>query len=141
VGARADAARRAGLQLELTLPDPADVAEVDVAGMRRVIDILLDNAIRHTPRGGRVRLAAEVHAGGLRLEVADTGTGIPPDHLIRLFDRSWLARSSRPGRGVGLLVVKGMIEAHGGNLFVDSQPGRGTHFTCLVPRRRMARAA
>jgi signal transduction histidine kinase len=100
---------------------------------------LLGNALKFTPRGGRVTVSARVSADDARFAVSDTGTGIPNDHLPRLFDRYWQAnRRDRRGVGLGLSIVKGIAEAHGGEVRVETAPGAGSIFTLVLPVRRAA---
>jgi two-component system sensor histidine kinase BaeS len=97
---------------------------------------LLTNALKYTPRGGTVTLSARPIEGLAKLEVSDTGPGIPADELPHVFERFWrgagAARSS--GSGIGLAIVAELAKAHGGRVTVTSTPGRGTTFTVLVPR-------
>ena len=100
---------------------------------------LLGNAIKFTPRGGHVTLTVARDGDDMRFEVADTGRGIPPEHLPHLFDRYWQARETRRGgAGLGLAIARGIAEAHGGRIEVDSAPGVGSRFTLVLPARRAA---
>lgn len=98
---------------------------------------LVQNALRYTPTGGRVTLALTKQDKNVELVVADTGVGIPPDHLHRIFERFYRvdqARSRGEGStGLGLAIVKQVVEAHGGNVHVYSKPGEGTTFTVSLP--------
>jgi len=86
------------------------------------------------PDRGAVRVAAEPHGRELLVSVADTGTGIPPDHLPHVFDRFWQAnKTARAGIGLGLAIAKGIVEAHGGGIRVESDPGGGSCFTFTLP--------
>jgi signal transduction histidine kinase len=100
----------------------------------QVLSNLLGNAFKFTPQGGRIGLEAARCAMGVRLSVSDTGSGIPPDHVPRLFDRFWQADRKRgPGAGLGLAIVKGLVEGHGGVVEVESEVGRGSTFTVSLP--------
>jgi signal transduction histidine kinase len=104
-----------------------------------VIFNLLGNAFKHTPPGGVVTLSARSHGSQVLITVRDTGEGIAPDDLERIFDRYWQARShGRSGAGLGLTIVKGIVEAHGGRVWVESELGKGSafHFTVPVERER-----
>jgi PAS domain S-box-containing protein len=95
---------------------------------------LIGNALKFTPEGGRITVS--VHADGevVRFAVADTGPGIPAEQLPRLFDRFWQAkRSDRRGVGLGLSIVKGIAEAHGGQVQVETEEGAGSTFTLVLP--------
>jgi signal transduction histidine kinase len=94
---------------------------------------LVDNAVKFTPAGGRVRIVVTPDPGGVRFAVIDTGPGIPPEHMSRLFDRFWQARSGRRGAGLGLPIVKAIVEAHGGRIWADSLVGRGSTFAFSLP--------
>ena len=108
----------------------AGAAWADAARLRQVLLILLDNALRHTPRGGRITLTARVEGQRVRLTVADTGVGIAPEHLPRIFERFYRAAQAREatgeGAGLGLAIAKALVEAQRGAIGVASQPGRGT---------------
>ena len=95
---------------------------------------LIGNALKFTPAGGRVTVSAVQAGGEVRLAVADTGPGIPPEQLPRLFDRFWQARrADRRGVGLGLSIVRGIAEAHGGRVEVEAEPGAGSTFTLVLP--------
>lgn len=103
----------------------------------RVIQVfsnLLGNAIKFVPDGGRVRVTPEVHPGDVSFAVTDTGRGIPANALSHVFDRYWQAKRGRGGAGLGLAIAKGIVEAHGGRISVDSTPGVGTTFVFTLPR-------
>jgi signal transduction histidine kinase len=106
-------------------------ADVDPVRMREVVVNLVDNAIRHTPPGGRIDL--RVRSGpDVRIEVADTGPGVDPAILRHVFDRFVKAPGSR-GSGLGLAIARDLVAAHGGTIEVDSRPGAGTTFTVALP--------
>jgi two-component system sensor histidine kinase BaeS len=96
---------------------------------------LASNALRHTPPGGTIRLGASRDSGKVKLTVADNGVGIPPQHLPHVFDRFYKADQSRSqaGSGLGLSIVKAIIDRHGGTVSVRSEQGAGTVFTILLP--------
>jgi len=116
------------------------LAAADVLGdprwLHQVVTNLLTNALKFTPAGGRVTIAAGPAEADAVLTVTDTGTGIPADELPRIFDRFWRGRQSSqiPGSGIGLAVAAGLARAHGGRLSASSQPGRGTEMTLILPR-------
>jgi CheY-like chemotaxis protein len=95
---------------------------------------LLDNAIRHSPDGGRVAVEARTDRGHVRFSVSDAGPGISEDELPHVFDRFWQGRrQNRAGAGLGLTIVKGVVEAHGGRIWVESRPGQGATFLFTIP--------
>jgi signal transduction histidine kinase len=100
---------------------------------------LLGNALKFTPRGGRVTVSARARGGATRFSVSDTGPGIPAEQAPHLFDRYWQAnRKDRRGVGLGLSIVKGLAEAHGGQVEVDTKLGAGSTFTLVLPAKRPA---
>jgi PAS domain S-box-containing protein len=127
-------AEERGISLRVeTAPGAAPVA-ADRGRVLQVLSNLLGNALKFTPEGGTVTLRAEPAEGFTRFSVADTGPGIAPEHLPRLFDRFWQAeRRHGGGLGLGLAICKGIVEAHGGKIGVQSQVGRGTRFSFTLP--------
>jgi PAS domain S-box-containing protein len=99
----------------------------------QVFENLIGNATKFTARGGRITVGARAERGEVIFRVADTGAGIPADDLPHLFDRFWQARKERRGAGLGLAIVKGIVEAHGGRIWVQSTQGQGSTFHFTVP--------
>jgi two-component system, OmpR family, heavy metal sensor histidine kinase CusS len=133
----AGAAEERGIELVLTTAERPRT-EGDAARLRQVVGNLLDNALRFTPRGGRV--AVELAAAGpdARLTVSDTGVGIPPADLERIFDRFAVADPARTRAadrcgGLGLAICKSLVEGCGGSIGIASQPGAGTTVTIRLP--------
>jgi signal transduction histidine kinase len=106
--------------------------------LRRLVINLLDNAIRYTPRGGKVTAAIEASGPELRLRVSDTGIGISPEAAPHVFERFYRADKARSrnegGFGLGLSIVKWIAESHYGAVELSSQPGAGSTFTVLLHR-------
>jgi signal transduction histidine kinase len=121
-------AHRKGLRLETELDGAANAPCSPRVG--RVLQNLVQNAIRHTPADGTVRVEAERRPGALRLTVSDTGEGIPADSLERIFDPFWRGDAARTtaGSGLGLALSKRIVESLGGEIEVDSDPARGSRF-------------
>jgi len=113
----------------------ADVAvEADPTRIRQVVTNLLSNALRFTPPGGEVRLSLALEGAAAVIAVSDTGPGVAPDELPHVFDRFFRGRGARAGgSGIGLTVARELVLAHGGELEVASEPGRGTTFTVRLP--------
>jgi signal transduction histidine kinase len=129
-------ADEAGVAVETELA-PVERCVGDRDRLAQVLDNLLSNALKFTSPGGRVvvRLAGE--GSNARIEVADTGVGIPPEDQPQLFDRFYRARNatsrSIPGLGLGLTIVRTIVEGHGGTVSVRSEPDAGATFTVLLP--------
>lgn len=128
------------LGIELRMETAAGLRVVaDPGRLDQVIGNLVANALRYTPRGGRITLAAAPASRSVRLTVADTGTGIPAEDLPFVFDRFWKgdrarARSGGAGSGLGLAIARQLVQAHGGEIEVESSPEAGTTFTIVIPK-------
>jgi len=111
--------------------------EADPDRLHQVVLILLDNAITHTPPGGHITVAVSRQGGEAVLEVRDTGEGIPPEALARIFDRFYRADQARSravgGAGLGLAIAKALVESHGGRIALNSTLGEGTTVTVALP--------
>lgn len=117
-------------QIESDLP----VLHGDRERLAQLLRNLVHNAIRYTPTGGHVTVRLLRQARALRCEVQDDGPGIPPEQRDFLFERFWRLEASQDGGiGLGLFIAKGLAEAHGGTIGVDSEPGRGSCFYVLLP--------
>ena len=113
--------------LELHLRDDLPKVAVDVQRIGQVLANLVGNAIKFTPEGGTVRVSAQQRGNELVVTVADTGPGIPSEHLSKVFDWFWQVQGTKQiGSGLGLSIAKGIVEAHGGKIWAESQPGKGT---------------
>ena len=130
-------AQKAGIALFVAPGTAVPNVKVDVERMAQVLANLVTNAIRHTPAGGTVTLGAHREQGGAVITVADTGEGIAPDALPRVFDRFYRADKARSQSsdesGLGLAIVKSIIAGHGGTVDVTSELGKGTTFTVHLP--------
>jgi two-component system, OmpR family, heavy metal sensor histidine kinase CusS len=126
-----------GVALTTSIGDGPVIAELDRTLLQRAVGNLVSNALAHTPPGGAVVLATHADFSTIRINVSDTGVGIPPDALPRVFDRFFRVDSSRSqglgGTGLGLAIVKSIALLHGGNVEISSQPGQGTRVTLHVP--------
>ena len=145
-----EAAREASggrVAIGLDAPDGPVEAPFDRGRVRQVADILLDNALKHTPEGGRVLVTVGESDGSARLGVSDTGIGIPEEELPLVFERFYRADPARAGRGrstgeahsggagLGLAIARQIAEAHGGDLSAASKPGEGSTFVLRLPSR------
>jgi signal transduction histidine kinase len=115
----------------------------DLLRLRQLLLILLDNALKHTPAGGTVHLTLSVQGSRARLQVADTGPGVDPAHLPRIFDRFYRADQARTegGSGLGLAIGKWIVEAHGGQIQAGNGSPHGAVFTVLLPVARAKSAS
>jgi signal transduction histidine kinase len=123
--------------LELRVEVDPDVAEVwgDRDRLLQVFENLIGNAIKFTQAGGRITAGATSRGDEVVFWVADTGCGIASENLPRVFDRFWQAtKTGRRGAGLGLPITKGIVEAHGGRIWVESTAGRGSTFFFAIPR-------
>lgn len=126
-------AERKSIQLTLDLSNPEQIIHADADRIHRVLANLVGNAIKFTPVGGEVHLAAEPRNGHVRFSVIDTGEGLSAEHQLRVFDRAWQASQRPEGSGLGLYIAKGIVEAHGGHIWVESEPGKGARFYFTLP--------
>jgi signal transduction histidine kinase len=126
-------AERGRLRLEVALPDGLPFVTADPDRLQQVLVNLLANAVRFTPAGGLVRVSAASEAREVVVQVADTGVGIPADLVPSIFEPYEQAHRGRGGSGVGLMVVRSLVEAHGGRVRVESEEGRGSRFTFTLP--------
>jgi two-component system sensor histidine kinase ResE len=106
--------------------------------LAQVFTNLIDNAIKHSTEGGVVQLRGEEQSGWISIHVDDTGTGIPPDELSRIFERFYQLDKARTGGrergvGLGLAISREIVQAHAGRLVVQSEEGRGSRFTVQLP--------
>ncbi|HXH23145.1 MAG TPA: HAMP domain-containing sensor histidine kinase [Dehalococcoidia bacterium] len=134
-------AELAGVKLEVE-PGPAPVLHADSRRLEQALANLVDNAVRHTPSGGRIRLGLETSDGSLRLSVHNTGSYIPAEVMPHIFDRFFQVdreRSRADGNtGLGLAITREIVEAHGGRVSATSSPEEGTEFVIAMPLSRGA---
>jgi PAS domain S-box-containing protein len=136
----------ANASIQLIGPGPVTLPEVmmDRDRMLQAFSNLIGNALKFTPAGGLVEFSARHRGNEVEFSVSDTGPGIPQDQLSHLFDRFWQANATdKRGAGLGLAIVKGIVDAHGGRLWVESTVGVGTtfHFTIPVSSHRNEEAS
>jgi signal transduction histidine kinase len=138
-------ARERELVLEVVVPERPFPAVVDGARVGQVVQNLVINAIKFTPPGGRVEVSLVAEATGYRVEVADSGIGVAPEHQERLFEKFFQVdtgtRRAHGGAGLGLAIAKALVDAHGGRIGVKSSPGRGSTFWFALPGARPAPSA
>ena len=127
-----------GVELVAKVSSDEPPVWADPQRLAQVLGNLIENALRHTPPGGRVEVSARTDHDELTLRVADTGEGIPAEHLPHLFERFYRVDAARNrehgGAGIGLAIAKALVEAHGGHITATSDgPGTGTAFTIRLP--------
>lgn len=125
---------------QITIERAGDIAlpliHADHHRLLQIFGNLIGNALKFTPAGGRIEVGAATTENGVRCWVGDSGPGIPADHLPHLFDRFWQARrTDRRGLGLGLAIVRGLVEAHAGQIRAESEVGRGSTFIFTLPQR------
>lgn len=129
----------AGATIASLAPEDIGLIRSDARRLDQVLDHLLEHAVRQTPPGGTVTLAAERALGEVQLRVSDTGRGIPFHVQAHIFDR--FTSRDRGGPGLGLALVKALVELHGGWVALESEPGAGATFTCHLPEAAQASEA
>ena len=109
--------------------------EADAARIAQMLANLIANAVKFTPEGGRIDLTARREGNAIEFAVADTGPGIPADDVAHIFDRYWHARRTAQtrGTGLGLAIARGIVEAHDGRIWAESEEGRGATFYFTLP--------
>ena len=125
-----------GRRVRLHIPQSLPAADVDFEFIQQVLKQLLDNAVKYSPPGSPLTIAAGVAGEKIVISVADHGKGIPEAEQARIFEKFYRGRASRDetlGTGLGLSIAKGIIEAHGGKIWVTSQPGQGSIFSFALP--------
>lgn len=122
-------ARQSGVALETGVRPELPLVNGDIALMERVLENLIENAIRHTPQGGRVSVSLVPEGDRFKVTVADTGHGISEEHLPHIFDRFYRASDTKGGAGLGLAIAKRILELHGTTLVAESAVDLGTTFT------------
>jgi signal transduction histidine kinase len=130
------AARQKGLRWSTEIPPDLPLATMDPDRMAQALGNILSNAIKFTPAGGQVSIAATVVANLLSIEVADTGPGIPPEEQQKIFQPFYRVRQGHrivEGMGLGLSIARDIVTAHGGEIRLDSTPEVGSRFTLQIP--------
>jgi signal transduction histidine kinase len=142
VSMHSERADRGGITLAL-MADPAEISiDADERRVRQIVFNLLSNAVKFTPAGGRVDVSARLDDGRVEIAVADTGPGISSEHLDTIFEEFEQATDGKQaeGTGLGLPLSRKLVELHGGRLWVESEPGRGSTFRFTLPVQQEASA-
>jgi two-component system, OmpR family, sensor histidine kinase KdpD len=128
--------------LSITVEPDLPMLRFDYVQIAQVLVNLVENAVKYTAHGTPIVVAAHQVPGAIEISVHDDGPGIPPEHQLRLFDKFYRANAATavPGAGIGLAISKGLVEAHGGTIWVESEPGSGTTFRFTLPLPPPSRA-
>jgi signal transduction histidine kinase len=133
--------QKKNISLELDVASPLPAIEVDPGRMTQVLTNILDNALRHTPEGGKIILSAKEVEDHVELAIQDSGSGLPREDLERIFERFYRADSSRQrngdltgGSGLGLAIAKSIVQAHGGQLSAENEAGNGLRVIITLPK-------
>jgi len=123
------------IQLDARIATNLPLVTADGARIVQTLGNLLRNAIKFTPNGGRIAIGVEARGGRVEFSLKDSGPGIPVENQARLFDRYWQSSDGARARGtgLGLSIAKGIVDAHGGEIWVRSAPGQGSIFTFAIP--------
>ena len=129
------ATRTASHPLTIEIEPALPPLRFDYVQIAQVLVNLIENAVKYTPAGTPIQVVARQVPGAIELAVHDEGRGIPPEYQLRLFETFYRANASSaaPGSGIGLAISKGLVEAHGGTISVESEPGAGTTFRFTLP--------
>ncbi len=125
-------------QFEVSLPEESVELMVDKEKMRQVLENIISNAIKYSPEGGIIQITGELLKEHYQLSVKDQGVGISPEHIEKIFDKFYrvdTSNTSVSGIGLGMSIVKDIVEAHGGRIWVESELGKGTTVIFTIPRR------
>ncbi|HDP68845.1 MAG TPA: HAMP domain-containing histidine kinase [Candidatus Marinimicrobia bacterium] len=128
-------AEEKGIRFEVNTPSEKIIVKADPSKIIWVLTNLIGNALRYTDSGGTIRLNAGIYSRIVYLSVEDTGAGIPPEHQAKIFDKFVQVKNERStgGTGLGLAICREIVRAHGGTIWVDSEPGKGSKFTFTIP--------
>jgi len=126
-------------KLEIVRDWPVDLSfDFDQERLLQVFFNLVNNAIKFTPAGGKLEVGADHENGRVRVWVHDSGNGLSPEQLERVFERGWQADPKAGGKGLGLYISRRIVEAHGGTMWVESTLGRGATFFAVLPAEQVA---
>jgi len=133
-------AQRKRVTLDIQIRPPLPDLPLDPGRMTQVLTNILDNALRHTPEGGTITLAGQLTSAGVELSIRDSGAGLQPEDLDRIFDRFYRADAARHrgdgGSGLGLAIARSIVQAHGGTIRAETLPDQGLTITITIPESR-----
>jgi two-component system phosphate regulon sensor histidine kinase PhoR len=132
------------IDLQFSAPSEIPFIHADRNSMEGTFTNLVSNAIKYTPEGGKVRITLDEEGGCVKATVSDTGIGIKKEDLPRVFDKFYRVKTAETrqiiGTGLGLSIVKSIVDAHLGSISIESEVGKGTTFTVLLPKDSFATA-
>lgn len=128
-------AQALSIRLLVTAPEPPVTVRVDQARMEMALGNLLDNALKFSPPGSLIMLQGEKQDGKIQICIADEGSGISPEDLPHIFERFYRGKTSQAGSGLGLAIVQSIVQAHGGTVKAESQPGQGSRFVITLENK------
>lgn len=134
IGAEKGEFERKRIGISFEHPNTLPIINADALLINRVITNLLENALKYTEPGGTITVNLSDRQEDILVQIADTGMGISQEHLPHIFDTFYQANSSSAGSGLGLSIVKKIVEAHGGSIWVESKPGKGSTFSFTLPK-------
>ena len=127
-----------GLELQVEVPDTLLTIQANDDDLERLLSNLLENAVKYTPAKGKVRLQLSLNDNSVRIMVSDTGIGIPPEAMPRIFEEFYRGKNAKEmgqeGTGLGLSLVKRIVERYHGQIGIESTPHQGSTFTVTLPR-------
>ena len=138
VGMMARQASSHGIEITTEVDSDLPSLHADRNRVLQVLQNLLENAVKFSPRGAPVHLSAKRAGDAVRFDVSDRGPGIEPDLLPFVFERFRKGSDRRSGAGLGLAIARGIVQAHGGEITVESRPGEGTTFAFTIPVATLA---
>jgi len=127
-------AAKRGIDLETIAPQDGVAVRADPLRVSQIVGNIVGNAIKFTPDDGNVTIRSVANGNHVAIHVTDTGPGIAAADMDHLFDNFWQVRNDHRGIGLGLAIAKGVVEAHGGRIWCESAPGRGSTFSFTLPR-------
>lgn len=134
IGAQKEKLDKKDVEISFKHPDTLPIINADTLMINRVITNLLDNAMKYTNPGGTITVSLVDQEENILVQITDTGIGIPEEHLPHIFDAFYQVNPDSKGSGLGLSIVKKIVEAHGGKIWVESEPGKGSTFSFTLPK-------
>lgn len=134
IGAERGESDKKHIEISFEHPNTLSIINADTVMINRVITNLLDNALKYTNPGGTITVNLVDREKDILVQITDTGIGIPEEHLPHIFDAFYRVNTDPPGSGLGLSIVKKIVEAHGGEIWVESEPGKGSTFRFTLPK-------